>query len=168
MYLPDAISIFLVAFKSIESLHFPAVTVCAPNSRRWTAFTAALQHFDKDGLIYDALRKYHNKEYNANDVTYALKSFDGYMQKNSPYDPTLLTLDRSLPEKLELLPIEREIFFLIHYSCWKSGWNWHWSSSKSGDCDSIKSNLPRHGLLYFLWINHSFPNFENAIFHKIL
>ena len=117
--------------------------MCVPNSRRWSAFTAALQHFDKDGLIYDALRKYHNKEYNANDVTHALKSFDGYMHKNSPYDPTLLILDRSLPEKLELLPIEREIFFLIHYSCWKSGWNWHWSSSKSGDCDSIKNNLPR-------------------------
>ena len=65
------------------------------------------------------------------------------MNKNNPYDATLLILDRSLPEKLELLPIEREVFFLIHYSCWKSGWNWHWSSSKSGDCDSIRRNLPR-------------------------
>ena len=28
--------------------------------------------------------------------------------------------------------------------------------------------MSRHGLLYFLWINHSFPNFQNAIFYKIL
>ena len=28
-------------------------------------------------------------------------------------------------------------------------------------------SINTHGLLYFLWINHSFPNFENTIFYKI-
>ena len=34
------------------------MTICAPNSRRWSSLAEALNQFDKDGLIYDVIRNY--------------------------------------------------------------------------------------------------------------
>ena len=48
----------LVSFRNIETVPFPAMTICAPNSRRWSSLAEALNQFDKDGLIYDVIRNY--------------------------------------------------------------------------------------------------------------
>ena len=49
--------IISVSFKNIQSVPFPAVTVCAPNSGKWPALVEALNYFDKDGLIFETIRK---------------------------------------------------------------------------------------------------------------
>ena len=53
---------FSVNFRSIESVPFPAVTVCPPNSGKWSFLVEGLSKFDTKGLIFDTIRKYNEKD----------------------------------------------------------------------------------------------------------
>ena len=70
-------------------------------------------------------------------------------------------LDKSHPSLREVDQVGSN---LLHHSytlgCY---WNHH----KLHHRHNLAHHSLMHGLLYFLWINHSFPNFENAIFYKI-
>ena len=52
---------------------FPAVTVCPPNSGKWSFLVEGLKKFDKFGLIFDIVRKY-NEEDNFKIMRYFLQS----------------------------------------------------------------------------------------------
>ena len=43
---------FSVSFRNIRSVPFPAVTVCPPGSRKWSAIVEALSQVDKDDSIF--------------------------------------------------------------------------------------------------------------------
>ena len=107
--------LILVTFKSIQSVPFPSVTVCASNSGKWQALVEALDHYDEYGLIFEVLKN--------------TRSILGYLKApfdhNSPvfelilkqFEPRL-ELDHALPEKLKLLPIEKEVFYILHFACY--------------------------------------------------
>ena len=100
---------FSVSFTDIASVPFPAVTVCAANSKKWPAMVEALNYFDKEELIFDVAEKLSIRQ-----------SFDGSFKRKLILDQFTpeLKLDHDLPERLKLLPIERELFYLIHLSCY--------------------------------------------------
>ena len=106
------------------------MTVCAPNSRRWTSLGEALNQFDKDGLIYDVIRNY-NKELGYYDRiskviehselnSYADANAKNWMKQFSPK----LTLDHSLPDRIGLLVVQNlylmslMILRLYQSECW--------------------------------------------------
>ena len=71
----------------------------------------ALNYFDKEELIFDVAEKFFK--------TSIRQSFEGSFKRKlilDQFNPEL-KLDHDLPEKLKLLPIERELFYLIHLSC---------------------------------------------------
>ena len=87
----------------------------------------ALNQFDKGGLIYDVIRNY-NKELGYYDRiskviehselnSYADANAKNWMKQFIPK----LTLDHSLPDRIGLLPIEKEVFYLIHFACYSLG-----------------------------------------------
>ena len=106
---------FILTSSYIQSVPFPSVTVCAPNFGKWQALVEALNHYDKEGLIFEVLK--------------STKSIHGYLKApfdhNSPvfelilkqFEPRL-ELDHALPERLQLLPIEEELFYILHYACY--------------------------------------------------
>ena len=91
---------------------FPAVTVCAANSKKWPAMVEALNYFDKEELIFDVAEKISQSAIR--------QSFEGSFKRKLILDQFTpeLKLDHDLPERLKLLPIERELFYLIHLSCY--------------------------------------------------
>ena len=104
--------LILVTFKSIQDVPFPSVTVCAPNSGKWQALVEALNHYDEDGLIFEVLKNTKSiREYLKGPFHYGgkliLKQFEPELQ-----------LDHTLPERLELLPIEEELFYTLHFACY--------------------------------------------------
>ena len=48
----------LVTFKNVEDIPFPAITVCAPSSIKWTALIKALNLFDDGELIKNLILDY--------------------------------------------------------------------------------------------------------------
>ena len=102
------------------------MTVCPPNSGKWSFLVEGLNKFDKEGLIFDIVRKY-NAEDNSKYMRYFfLQSLIGSTKKfkrkvlMDQFDPQLI-LDHSLPERLDLLPIEKETFYLLHFVCYSAG-----------------------------------------------
>ena len=91
--------------------------MCAPNSGKWPALVEALNYFDKDGLIFETIRKINLevdffKEAFAPDnelVTWKIIKMQ--------FDPPL-QLDHTLPMRLKMLPIEKEVFYLFHFGCY--------------------------------------------------
>ena len=113
-------------FRSIESVPFPAVTVCPPNSGKWSFLVEGLSKFDTKGLIFETIRKYNEKDDGKIMRYLFLQSIIGSTKKSKrkllmdQFDPHLI-LDHSLPERLELLPIEKETFYLLHFVCYSAG-----------------------------------------------
>ena len=106
-----------VSFKNIQSVPFPAVTVCAPNSGKWPALVEALNYFDKDGLIFEIIRKinlevdFFKEAFAPNDILVTWKII------RMQFDPPL-QLDHTLPMRLKMLPIENKVFYLFHFACY--------------------------------------------------
>lgn len=102
----------------MQTVPFPAVTVCAPNSGKWQALNKALTHFDSDGDIFEVIRTM-NK-----DTTFFSNAFlfdyagpiiwKILMQQIFPP----LELNHELPMRLNLLPIEKQIFYLLNFACY--------------------------------------------------
>ena len=117
---------FSVNFRSIESVPFPAVTVCPPNSGKWSFLVEGLSKFDTKGLIFDTIRKYNEKDDGKIMRYLFLQSIIGSTKKSKrkvlmdQFDPNLI-LDHSLPKRLDLLPIEKETFYLLHFACYSAG-----------------------------------------------
>ena len=99
------------------------MTVCPPNSGKWSFLVEGLNKFDKNGLIFDIVRKY-NKEDNFKIMRYFLQSL-GSTKKFTrellidQFDPQL-RLDHNLPERLNLLPNEKDAFYLLHFACYSA------------------------------------------------
>ena len=91
---------------------FPAVTVCAPNSRLWPTMVEALNHFDSHDLIFDLAK-------NISWTSEIHKGFYGSFKKKLILDQFTpeLRLDQELPVRLKLFPIEKEAFYLMHILC---------------------------------------------------
>ena len=107
--------LILVTFKSIQDVPFPSVTVCAPNSGKWQALVEALNHYDKDGLIFEVLKNTKSiRDYFKDPL---LRYFGGELILKH-FEPNLeswsLESDHALPERLKLLPIEEEVFYTLH------------------------------------------------------
>ena len=102
-----------VSFKNIKNVPFPAVTVCAPNSGKWPALVEALQHYDTDGQIFKTVGTMNNKSEYSGPFYMSFSGAAGqlFIEKFAPE----LILDHNLPAKLKLIPIEIEIFYLLHF-----------------------------------------------------
>ena len=72
----------------------------------------ALQHYDTDGQIFKAAEVINSQEYYS---PFLMSFYEAagqlVIQKFAPE----LTLDHNLPEKLNLIPVEREVFYLLHF-----------------------------------------------------
>ena len=106
--------LFSVTFTNIQSVPFPAVTVCPPESRKWSTIVEALNHVEKNDSIFEDFKLF-SKPFKVN-------SFDNF----PPQWTTLVDgavrrdrsrLDHDLPAILNLLQIEKEVFYLIHFAC---------------------------------------------------
>ena len=102
------------------------MTVCPPNSGKWSFLVEGLSKFDTKGLIFDTIRKYNEKD-DGKILRYSfLQSIIGSTKKSKrkvlmdQFDPNLI-LDHSLPKRLDLLPIEKETFYLLHFACYSAG-----------------------------------------------
>lgn len=111
----------LVTFTKIESIPFPAVTVCAPNSRKWSALVEALDLYDKEKLFKNLILHYDSVSDGAIIPHLHWIYFYTSTLKEPQFSPTLI-VDHELPNKLGLLSIEKEVFYLIHYACSILGW----------------------------------------------
>ena len=109
--------IFSVGFKNIESVPFPAVTVCAPDSRKWTNLVKALVHFDKDGAIFDFLK---HQQPTSPLFSLIFEAFSNNVKRNFILGELegKPILNHDLTTKLDLLPFEKDIFYLLHYACY--------------------------------------------------
>jgi hypothetical protein len=102
------------------------VTVCPPNSGKWSFLVEGLNKFDTKGLIFDTIRKYNEKDDGKIMRYLFLQSIIGSTKKSKrkvlmdQFDPNLI-LDHSLPKRLDLLPIEKETFYLLHFACYSAG-----------------------------------------------
>ena len=114
--------VFAVSFRNIQSVPFPAVTVCPPGSGKWSAIVEALSQVDKDDSIFETIQLLEDNyksfsnifnDYFATQWT-TLVSGAVWPRPNSK-------LDHEIPAVLNLLPIEREIFYLIHFACYAVG-----------------------------------------------
>ena len=106
----------LVGFKNIQNVTFPAVTVCSPNSGKWTSIIKAMEHFDVKGQIFEVVKN-QTKERLLEQMY--RNSFSNHVKYNlivERFQPEL-TLDHKTPEKLNLLQNETEVFYLMHYFC---------------------------------------------------
>ena len=107
--------VFSVSFRNIQSVPFPAVTVCKPGSGKWSAMVEALSQADKDDSIFETI-----------------ELFEAFSKTfNDPFAPQLkwlvygalgsVTLNHSIPADLDLFPIEKEVFYLINFACFAMG-----------------------------------------------
>ena len=105
-------SLILVTFKSIQSVPFPSVTVCAPNSGKWQALVDALNHYDYDDLIFDVLKNTTGIREYLKGPFHDKKFWEIFSKKFEPK----LQLNHALPERLKLLPVEEEVFYILHFA----------------------------------------------------
>ena len=102
------------------------MTVCPPNSGKWSFLVEGLSKFDTKGLIFDTIKKYNEKDDGKRMRYLFLQSIIGSTKKSKrkvlmdQFDPNLI-LDHSLPKRLDLLPIEKETFYLLHFACYSAG-----------------------------------------------
>ena len=108
---------FSVSFRNIRSVPFPAVTVCPPGSRKWSAIVEALSQVDKNDSIFETVQlfeedfKLFSKPFNDYFATQWKMLVDGAIPSNRS------RLSHNIPEVLNLLPMEKEVFYLIHFAC---------------------------------------------------
>ena len=107
--------LFSVSFRNIQSVPFPAVTVCSPGSGKWSSVVEALSQVDKDDSIFETIEKLEE------DFQLLSKPFDSYatqwaMLMNGAVPNK--KLDHNIPAVLKLLPIEKDVFYLIHFACY--------------------------------------------------
>ena len=121
MTLQHAIFSFVipVSFRNIQSVPFPAVTVCQPGSGKWSAIVEALNQVDKDDSIFETIQKFEedfklfSNPFNDYFATQWTMLVDGAVPNEK--------LDHKIPEVLNLLPVEKEFFYLIHFACFAMG-----------------------------------------------
>lgn len=104
-----------MSFRNIETIPFPAVTVCSPNSKKWPAVLKALNHFDQHDRIFDAINTPQNLR------RFIRSSFEGFSYKRNLILNQLnfeVQMNHELAGKLNLLPIEGEVFYLAHFLCY--------------------------------------------------
>ena len=99
------------------------MTVCTPNSGKWPALVKALDDFDKNGKIFDVLKKQIiTGSVGAEEPIpkFFLEIYTGIVKRETIFHQVdaELKLNHELATKLELLPIESEVFFLMHYACY--------------------------------------------------
>ena len=87
--------------------------MCAPNSGKWPAIIEALQNYDTDGEIFKATEVINNQHEYFTPFSSSFRGAAGqlFIEKFAQE----LTLDHNLPEKLNLIPVEREVFYLSHF-----------------------------------------------------
>ena len=104
------------------------MTICAPNSRRWSSLAEALNQFDKDGLIYDVIRNYTKQVDDDNRILRVIENSKLYSYADANAEDWMYqfypTLDHSLPDRIGLLPSEKEVFYLIHFACYNYKHKW--------------------------------------------
>ena len=111
--------VFLVSFRNIKSVPFPAVTVCSPGSGKWSAIAEALSQVDNDDSIFETIQLFEEKI----DELFS-KPFDSYATQWTMLINGVVPdkkLDHNIPADLNLIPIEREVFYLIHFACYAMG-----------------------------------------------
>ena len=121
MTLQHAIFSFVipVSFRNIQSVPFPAVTVCQPGSGKWSAIVEALNQVDKDDSIFETIQKCEedfkvfSNPFNDYFATQWTMLVDGAVPNEK--------LDHEIPTVLNLLPVEKEFFYLIHFACFAMG-----------------------------------------------
>ena len=86
------------------------MTVCAPNSGKWPAIVEALHHYDTDGQIFKAAETI-NEDKQQFSKSFQQAAGQVFIEKFAPQ----MILDHDLPAKLELLPIQKEAFYLLHF-----------------------------------------------------
>ena len=86
------------------------MTVCAPNSGKWLALAEALLHYDADGQIFKTA-KIINEAARPLSMSFQQAAGQLFIDKFAPE----LSLDHNLPAKLKLIPIETEVFYLLHF-----------------------------------------------------
>ena len=104
-----------MSFRNIETIPFPAVTVCSPNSKKWPAVLKALNHFDQHDMIFDAINTPQNLR------RFIRSSFEGFSYKRNLILNQLnfeVQMNHELAGKLNLLPIEGEVLYLAHFLCY--------------------------------------------------
>ena len=100
--------LFSVTFTNIQSVPFPAVTVCPPESRKWSTIVEALNHVEKNDSIFEDFKLF-SKPFKVN-------SFDNFPPQWTMLVDGAVRRDRSrlyhdLPAILNLLQIEKEVFY---------------------------------------------------------
>ena len=99
------------------------MTVCTPNSGKWPALVKALDNFDKNGKIFDVLKEQiiTGSVGDEEVIPYLfLDIFTGIVKRETIFHQVdaELKLNHELATKLEFLPIESEVFYLMHYACY--------------------------------------------------
>ena len=113
------IKYILVTFKNVEDIPFPAITVCAPSSIKWTALIEALNLLDDGEHIKNLILDYDDES--SNSIISHLESiFVNQISVNLKLSPKL-KVDHDFPDRLGLLSIEKDVFYLIHYACYSLG-----------------------------------------------
>ena len=74
----------------------------------------ALNHYDKDYLIFEVLK---NVDHIHRYLQYPFTSLVGLELILKQFKPKL-QLDHALPERLKLFPIEEEVFYTLHFACY--------------------------------------------------
>ena len=76
----------------------------------------ALDHYDNDGLIFKTLEEIVNRTFEDTIFGDTLDYFSAeiILREFSPK----LRLDHNLPARLELIPIEKDVFYLLHIACY--------------------------------------------------
>ena len=96
------------------------MTICAPNSGKWSALVEAMTHIDKPGGIFEIFMGLEESKYEGMFIKQVLRQTkwqESIIEKSFPY----LGLNGSLPNILNLLDIEKEVFYLIHFACFFKG-----------------------------------------------
>ena len=85
-----------VGLKDIQTVPFPAVTVCFPHSGRWMSILEALNHYDTEGEIFNLIKQQDVRIHELFSVPFTGPTETA---KNS-FDPDLLHIDGNLPKRL--------------------------------------------------------------------
>ena len=111
--------VIAVSFRNIQSVPFPAVTVCPPGSGKWSAIVEALSQVDKDDSIFETVQLLEDNYKSFSNI------FNDYfatqwttLVSGAVWPRPRSKLDHGIPAVLNLLPNEREVFYLIHFACY--------------------------------------------------
>ena len=76
----------------------------------------ALNHYDEDGLIFEVFKNEDIRDYLKQPFEYN-SYFKSWELISRQFEPKL-QLNHALPERLKLLPIEEEVFYILHFACY--------------------------------------------------